>query len=519
MKRLYQNGNIITMKSPEKFHYLIAENGIIAQVGNGEPPAGEYEIIDLKGMTAMPAFIDCHSHFAAVADRTLQCRLDKAASFEDIECQIKDFIRSNAIKPGEWVRATGYDHNRLREEVHPDRYFLDKACPDNPLAVAHVSGHMGVFNSLALERLGVNEETLPPQGGKFGFTDGRLNGYMEESAFVEYLKKVPIGSEEKYMQAFEKAQDKYAAFGITTVQEGMLTKELCPLYEELIRSGLLRVDVEGYADYNHADEIYNRLGGDFKHFRLRGIKIFLDGSPQGKTAFMLQPYEGEKEYRGYPTMKDNEVIGAMEYAASRKIQLLAHCNGDGAAEQFLNCAEKAAERFPIIRNLRFVMIHAQFVTPSQLERAKGLGIIPSFFTAHSYYWGDTHIKNLGFERASRMSPAKSALERGIPFTFHQDSPVIEPDMIESVWCATQRITKSGVQLEREKISVFEALKAITVNAAYQYGEESRKGTLEKGKNEDIVIMDKNPLEEEVSCLDAIKIAATVKSGKIVYSAE
>lgn len=256
----------------------------------------------------------------------------------------------------------------------------------------------------------------------------------------------------------------------------------------------------------------------FKLLFIRSAKIFLDGSPQGKTAFMLQPYEGEKEYRGYPTMKDNEVIGAMEYAASRKIQLLAHCNGDGAAEQFLNCAEKAAERFPIIRNLRFVMIHAQFVTPSQLERAKGLGIIPSFFTAHSYYWGDTHIKNLGFERASRMSPAKSALEMGIPFTFHQDSPVTEPDMLESVKCAVRRVTKSGVKLD-EGIPVFEAIKGVTASAAYQYGEETRKGTLEQGKNEDIVIMDKNPLEEEVSCLDAIKIAATVKSGKRVYSAE
>ena len=117
-----------------------------------------------------------------------------------------------------------------------------------------------------------------------------------------------------------------------------------------------------------------------------------------------------------------------------------------------------------------------------------------------------------------MSPAKSALEMGIPFTFHQDSPVTEPDMLESVKCAVRRVTKSGVKLD-EGIPVFEAIKGVTASAAYQYGEETRKGTLEQGKNEDIVIMDKNPLEEEVSCLDAIKIAATVKSGKRVYSAE
>ncbi len=519
MKRLYCNGSIITMRSPEKYDYLIAENGIIKHVGKGEAPTGKFEVIDLKGMTVMPAFIDSHSHFAAVADSTMQCRLDKAYSFDDIVRQIRSFICDNGIKPGEWVRASGYDHNQLAEGTHPDRRLLDKICPDNPLAVSHASGHMGAFNSAALKLLGVNELTAPPEGGKFGYTDGSLNGYMEENAFVEYLKKVPMGSIEDYMHAFEKAQDKYASCGITTVQEGMLANELCPLYQALIRSGRLRLDVIGYADYGNADGIYSRLGGAFRHFRLGGIKIFLDGSPQGRTAYMLEPYEGENEYRGYPVMSDGDVISAMEYAADRNIQLLAHCNGDAAAEQFLRCAEKTSEKIPVIRSLRFVMIHAQFVRPSQLDRVKRLGIIPSFFTAHSYYWGDTHIKNFGFERASGMSPAKSALEKGVPFTFHQDSPVIEPDMIETVRCAAERVTKCGIRLERESIPVFEALKAVTINAAYQYGEEKYKGTLEEGKNEDIVILDKNPMGQDISRFDDISIAATVKSGETVFQAE
>ncbi|WP_124099760.1 amidohydrolase [Ruminococcus sp. Marseille-P6503] len=519
MKRLYCNGKIITMRSPEVYDYIIAENGIIEHVGKGEAPCGDFEVKDLKGMTAMPAFIDAHSHFAAVADRTLQCRLDKAYSFEDIEKLIRSFMRDNGVKPGEWVKASGYDHNQLAEGVHPDIRLLDRICPNNPLAVSHASGHMGVFNSVALKLLGANASAAPPEGGKFGYTDGRLNGYMEESAFLEYLRKTPMVSREEYMRAFDRAQGKYASSGITTVQEGMLVNELCPVYKELAESERLRLDAVGYADYSSADSIYACLGGSFRHFRLGGVKIFLDGSPQGKTAYMLEPYEGEDEYRGYSVMSSEEVISALEYAARRGIQLLAHCNGDAAAEQFLSCAEKAAANFPAIRGLRFVMIHAQFVRPSQIDRAKLLGIIPSFFTAHSYYWGDTHIKNLGFERASGMSPAKSALERGIPFTFHQDSPVIEPDMLETIRCAAERVTKSGVRLEREKISVFEALRAVTANAAYQYGEEKRKGTLERGKNEDIVITDKNPLEQDISGLDEISIAATVKSGKTVYSAE
>lgn len=517
MKRLYYNAEIVTMRSPEIYDYIIAENGIIRCVGRGEAPAGDFEKTDLNGSTVLPAFIDAHSHFAAEANSQLQCTLNGTASFDDIKKRIDKYIKERNIKPGQWIKAEGYDHNLLKEGTHPDRNLLDRICPKNPLAVSHKSGHMGVFNSKALEALNVSASAKPPEGGRFGYTDGQLNGYMEENAYIDYIKKVPMSSAEEFMSAFEMAQDKYASYGISTVQEGMLAKELCPLYAALLRSGKLKLDVVGYADYSRADEIYSMFSGSYKHFRLGGIKLFLDGSPQGKTAYMLEPYKGEREYRGYPAMSDGELTKAIEYAAERRLQLLAHCNGDAAAEQFLRCAEAASERYPVIESLRFVMVHAQLIRPSQLDRVKQLGIIPSFFTAHSYYWGDTHIKNFGFERASGISPAGSALERGITFTFHQDSPVIEPDMLETVRCAAERITRSGVRLEREAIPVFEALRAVTANAAYQYGEENAKGILEAGRSEDLVILDKNPLKQDISRLGDINILKTIKSGSTLYS--
>ena len=146
-------------------------------------------------------------------------------------------------------------------------------------------------------------------------------------------------------------------------------------------------------------------------------------------------------------------------------------------------------------------------------------MIPSFFVAHTFHWGDTHIKNFGLERAKTISPANSALKKGILFTFHQDAPVIEQDMFETVWCAVKRQTKDGVILgEDERISVLQALKAVTVNAAYQYFEEGTKGVIKEGAKENLIIVDKDPLKAEIDDIKNIKILKTIKDGNTVYSA-
>lgn len=163
------------------------------------------------------------------------------------------------------------------------------------------------------------------------------------------------------------------------------------------------------------------------------------------------------------------------------------------------------------------MIHAQLLEPEQLERVADLGIVPSFFVAHVYHWGDTHIKNFGFKRASQISPAGSALARNIRFTFHQDTPVIEPDMLETVWCAVNRVTRTGVKLgDKECIPVMEALKAVTINAAYQYGEEHTKGSIEPGKAADFVILDCDPVTAKPMDIRKIKVLQTIKAGKTIF---
>ena len=216
-------------------------------------------------------------------------------------------------------------------------------------------------------------------------------------------------------------------------------------------------------------------------------------------------------------MTDDEVVSAMRFAAENKTQLLAHCNGDAAAEQFLRCYEVVLREYPEIRDLRFVIIHGQLMGRDQLARAAELGVMVSFFVAHIPHWGDVHIKNFGLERASRISPAGSALRAGLRFTFHQDSPVIMPDMLETISAAITRVTSGGVLLgEDERISVEEALRAVTLDAAYQYGEENEKGSITVGKRADLVLLDRDITTSRHEDIAGIRVVGTWKDGKRIF---
>ena len=327
------------------------------------------------------------------------------------------------------------------------------------------------------------------------------------------------------LEACKKAQDEYLKYGITTVQEGMFLEELIPIYKEMIKEEILKIDVVTYMDIKSKEKIkeefHNNIKKYYKHIKIQGYKIFLDGSPQLRTAWMKTPYKtdninnknNDNKNFGISTMKDEEVEKAVKLAEDENIQILAHCNGDMATKQYINAIKKQKD----VSKIRPVMIHAQLLGIEDLKEVKEYGIIPSFFVAHTYYWGDTHVKNFGLDRASKISPAKSTLKNDIVFTFHQDSPVIEPNMFETIWCAVKRKTKKGILLgKEEQISVLEAIKAVTINAAYQYFEENTKGSIKEGKVANLIIVDKNPLKVKIDEIKDIEILETIKEGTVIY---
>ena len=246
----------------------------------------------------------------------------------------------------------------------------------------------------------------------------------------------------------------------------------------------------------------------------------LDGSPQARTAWMTQPYEGSDEY-GVPIVKTEDLEGYVKQALDDNMQILAHCNGDAAGDQYLGAIEKMLPLSdnPNKENLRFTMIHCQTARKDQIEKMAQLKMIPSIFVGHVNYWGDVHMKNFGPLRGSRVSPAKDALDAGLVYNFHTDTPVVRPDMLHAVWTAVNRVTRSGAVIGADqRIGVYDALKGVTINAAYEYFEENEKGSIKPGKRADLIILSDNPLKVDPMAIKDIKVLETIKDGVTVYTA-
>ncbi len=519
--KLFVNGDILTMEDNLYADAVFIKNGTIKAVGNQSVlkhfADKNTEIIDLGGKTLIPSFIDTHSHLSAYAQSLIAADLSKCKSYFDIVTTIKDYVQKHPPEEGEPIIAFGYDHIGFQEKSHPTRHVLDKAFEDIPIIASHKSGHMGVLNTIALKMFGITAETSNPRGGKIGRErDNTPSGYLEESIFIEIAGKAAQTPLSKKAKFIEKAQKIYASYGITTASEGLMTKNEM---EALINS-TLTLDVCGYVDLNREPQLLyenvDKFGKYIDNFKISGYKIILDGSPQSKTAWITFSYKDEIDYSGYSQFLDPKVISFIEKAVKEKRQIAVHCNGDAAADQFIRCYEAVLRENGGKSKIRPIMIHAQILRDDQLQKMKQLNIIPSFFVSHTYYFGDLHLQNLG-KRAMEISPCKSAADLDMPFTIHQDTPVLEPDMIKAVSCAVNRVTEQGIRLAREQcISPLDALKAVTIHAAHQYFEEDKKGSIASGKYADFVILSDNPLKVSHHEIENIKVVETIKRGNTIF---
>lgn len=501
MKTLIYNGNIITMNEKKCEAILIDENKVI-DMGNYDKFKDMKCIkYNLKGHTLIPAFIDSHSHLSSYANSMLQVNLENAIGINDIKKIIKKYIDENITSDNQWIIANSYSDNNLKGGEKLNREILDSITMSIPLVVQNKNGHNGIFNKKAIEILNINS----------------IDGILEEKEYMKYIEKVPMPDFKTLIASYKKAQYRYLKYGITHIQEGIIVKPMIPIYQYLIENDILFLDTVVYPNIDCFDEFKTMypeaIGKYYHHMKIGGIKIILDGSPQSKTAWMKTPYKNTNSY-GYGVMTDDEVYQAINKAISENVQIIAHCNGDMAIEQYLNNLEK----FDIheIKKIKPVIIHSQLLNINQLDRVKKLGIIPSFFVSHVYYFGDIHIQNFGFDRASKISPTNSTLNKNILFTFHQDTPVVEPDIIKTLWISTNRITKNNVLLgSEEKINIYEALKAQTINAAYQYGEEDLKGNIAINTYANFVVLDKNIIDIDSKEIKNIQILDVIYNGKSI----
>ena len=386
-----------------------------------------------------------------------------------------------------------------------------------------------MVNSKALELVGYNANTQDPKGGKIRRMQrsNEPNGVLEEIAHFNVLiaKFLPKMTTELQDEMLVKGQKLYASFGYTTAQEGRSTPDGTAAMERASKSNSLILDIVSYPDI-----LSNRVAATSKYqgnkyinkYRVGGVKLNLDGSPQGKTAWLTHAYhkppEGEgKDYHGYESMSDEEAYKHVADAYQNNWQIMSHCNGDAAIDQYLKAVTRANKEFGN-NDRRTIIIHAQTAREDQVERFAKEKIFPSFFPMHTFYWGDWHVNSvLGKERAYKISPTNTALKYGLKFTSHHDAPVALPSSIRVLSATVTRVSRSGDIIgPDERVSTYIGLKALTDWAAYQHFEETSKGTIEKGKVADFVILDKNPLKIKTFELENLKVIETIKDGEPVY---
>ncbi|HUD91691.1 amidohydrolase [Sphingobium sp.] len=537
---VYLNGTIRTMEAPDAVAQAVAvRQGKILAVGSNQAMrayAGPHTLrVNLHGRTMLPGFIDAHGHISGVAAQVDFANLSSppvsgVTDIASLQQALRDHIRNKDIAPDGWVQGWGYDDATLAEHRHPTRQELDAVSTDRPILLFHTSGHLAVANSKALEMAHLlNGAPNPPNGVIRRDADGKTaSGVLEEAAVFAIGALLPRPTLDQRVSALDKAQHVYSSYGITTAQDGAISPADYAALQEAARRKALFIDIGALLFFRAPWQNLEALpiGADYQdHLRILGLKLMLDGSPQGRTAWLSQPYHHAPEglpvdYHGYAQVKDDELRGWLNRAADHDWQVFVHVNGDQAMQQLIDqiAAVDATRAKPVERT---IAIHSQVVTPGQLERMKALDIQPSFFVAHTFYWGDWHRQvTLGEPRAERISPLAEALTVGLTPSTHNDAPVVPPDIMRLVWSSVARKTRTGFVLgQQERVSAYDALLMVTRNAAWQIHEEIRKGTITPGKDADLVVLDRDPVKVKPDSVQTIHIMQTIKNGRLIFKAQ
>jgi predicted amidohydrolase YtcJ len=542
---VYFNGDIITMegKNPIYADAVVAKNGKIIFVGKKsvamKKAGAKHKMVNLQGKTLLPGFLDAHSHFINVGFTASVANLlpppdGPGADYNSIINALNLYKNSSdgktMFKNFGWILGNGYDDSQLKEGDHPKATDLDKVSTTEPVFIIHQSGHLGVLNTYAMNMLNINKDTKDPAGGKYRRnSDGTPNGVLEEGAMFGVL--FPIlgkGDDEANNMFIDKAMLEYAKNGYLTAQEGRATLQQMTQLKDAANSKRFYVDIVSYPDIAlGVEEImknsyYSTVHQYQNKYRIGGVKLTLDGSPQGKTAWLSHPYHippaGETEdYTGHGVMTDQQANDYVALAFKNKWQLLCHTNGDAAIDQYIRAIDLAQKSYNYPDH-RTVLIHGQTLRKDQIPDLVRQKMIPSLFPMHTFYWGDWHLNSvLGEPRAEYISPMRDAIDACQLATSHHDAPVTFPNSMRVLDATVNRITRSGKILgPDQRVSVYEGLKTLTDWAAYQYFEEKSKGTLTPGKLADFVILDKNPLKINPLEINKIKIMESIKEGKTIW---
>ncbi len=527
--KIFINANIITMNKVTPTAEAIGISGdTISVVGTNSDVqswgVADVEVIDVGGKTIIPGLIESHSHisagalFATSANCLLATRVEEAL-------ELVSGV-AHQTEPDQWVQGIGFDDTGVVEMRHLNRQDLDAVSTKHPICVYHISHHIAYVNSKALELAGIDASTPNPSGGTIVKDErGEPTGVLEETACFSMVKLIPQGTRAFFKEQMVKMIAGYNAVGLTGNHDpaiGMAgeTVSYLNIARELEQAGNLNLRIYG----DMLDEVYEEYdrmgvskGFGTNAFKIGGRKLFQDGSIQAFTGCLLEGYHTRPDWKGElisPQEELNQMICAYHKNGD---QVVIHGNGDGAIESILQAFELAQQQFPR-KDPRHMLIHCQMASDDHIERMMRLGIIPSYFINHVYYWGDRHKELfIGPERAARINPLGSSERAGMIYSMHTDFPVTPFDPWRALHTAVNRETSGGQILgEAECISPLQALRGYTLYAAMCSFEEDIKGSLEVGKLADLVVISDDPLTMGPKQIKDIQVLRTVVGGRTVY---
>jgi predicted amidohydrolase YtcJ len=539
---IYVGGDVITMNDAQGTVEAVSiKDGKILGLGTrseieetNRGPATR--VVDLDGKALMPAFLDAHSHYinSLLVANQAQVYAPPSGPGKDVDSivnRIKQFAADHNIQKGELIMAYGYDDTVMPAGRLLNRDDLDAAFPDNPVRVDHVSMHGAVMNSLALKKYGYSADTVTPPGGVIVRKEGSNEPYglIMESAFLQAMEQSEPMTPEQEIAATKAGQMLYAEAGITTAHEGATHLANFQTIKRASDAGANIIDVIAYPFITDVDKVLveypiEKWGQYDNRFKIGGVKITIDGSPQGRTARFTTPYlnggpAGEKGWLGELTFPQETVNQMVKKVYDLGVPLNLHANGDGAIDAFFIAHQNAAAG-DLSKDRHVTLIHSQFVRKDQIPRYVEYKFRPSFYTLHTYYFAEAHIANRGKEQAMYISPMRDAIDAGLHPTNHTDFVVAPLDQMFMLWSAVNRVSRGGTKIgSAQRVTPLEGLKAMTIWVAEQYGEDGAKGSIEPGKLADLVILSKNPLTVEPMKIKDIQIVETIKEGKTIYMAQ
>lgn len=536
---IYMGGSILTMKgtTPSYVDAMSVKDGTIVFAGSLDEAlqakGDNTRVINLQGKTLLPGFIDAHSHYINSLLVANQCKLYAPPSgpgkdVPTIVATLKKYAEERKIPKGELIVGYGYDDTVMPEGRLLNRDDLDEAFPDNPVRIDHVSMHGAVLNSLALKKYGISAETKTPPGGVIVRKPGTEEPYglIMETAFLPIVEQAEPMTARQEVEWSRAGQLLYAEAGVTTAHEGATHLAQLQTIKRAADAGANVIDVVAYPFITDVEKVLKEIPVDSwgkyqNRFKVGGVKITIDGSPQGRTAFFTTPYltggpGGEKDWKGEPTFPQDLANQMVKRVYELNVPLILHCNGDAAIDSFLTAYE-FARAGDYSRPWNVTTIHTQFLRSDQIPKFVKYKIRPSFYTLHTFYFADAHIANRGREQAMYISPMRDAIDAGLRPTNHTDFVVAPLDQMTMLWSAVNRISRAGEEIgASQRVTPYEALKCMTEWAAEQYDEQQLKGTLEVGKWADLVILDRDPLKVEPMAIKEIRVVETIKQGKTIY---